>query len=221
LCQLDLQRESAVSELTDLAATWKAGSLALLETTKATFSAKSEFTQEEVGKCESVAESTMRTLVQFTSALRAAGLDSEADGKYHPLSPESKDAWAGVSALARAMRSVDGDADDVNYLLRARALENQLMEAVENGPKLSLANTKVSTLEKVRMISLLILVDASVFDPHGQTSRIDFSFPAESCISIEGNRNAKCAPIRARESSCKNKIAAIIDHYQVCRIVVF
>jgi dynactin 1 len=158
LVRLDLQRESAVSDLTELAATWKAGSLALLETTKAAFSAKSEFTQEELRKCESVAESTMRTLVQFSSSLRAADLNSETDGKYHPFSPESKDAWAGVSTLARAVRSVDGDADDVNYLLRARALENQLAEAVENGPKLSLANTKVSTLEKVRMICIFAYI---------------------------------------------------------------
>lgn len=157
LVRLDLQHESTVSDLTESAALWKEASLELLETMKETFSAKAEFTKKEVTKCESVAESTMRILAQFSSALRVANLNSEVDGKYHPLSPESKDAWEGVSILARAMRSVDGDADDVNYLLRARALENQLAEAVESVPKLSIANAKVSTLEKVRMLSLPFL----------------------------------------------------------------
>ena len=163
LVRLDLQRESTISDLTKLAVIWREASLELLEIVKKTFSAKAEFSKKEVTECESVADSTMRVLVQFSSALRAAGLNFDPDGKYHPLSPESKDAWEGVSSLARAMRSVDGDADDVNYLLRARALENQLAEAVESVPKLSNANAKVSTLEKVRMLSLLVFVDASPF----------------------------------------------------------
>lgn len=50
--------------------------------------------------------------------------------------------------LARTIRSKDGDEDDVNYLVRARTIENSLEDAVESVPELSLAKTKVSSLEK-------------------------------------------------------------------------
>ena len=50
--------------------------------------------------------------------------------------------------LARTIRSKDGDEDDINYLVRARTIENNLEDAVECVPELSLAKAKVSGLEK-------------------------------------------------------------------------
>lgn len=50
--------------------------------------------------------------------------------------------------LARTIRSKDGDEDDVNFLVRARTIENTLEDAVESVPELSLAKTKLSSLEK-------------------------------------------------------------------------
>jgi hypothetical protein len=124
----------------------------LVKIAQETFSAKDEFTKEDLVKCEAVADAAMRELAKFSSALRAANLTVESGEGYHPFSPEAKDAWEGISSLARTMRSIDGDADDVNYLIRAAVLENQLTEGVESGPKLSLANTKIGSLEKVSCI---------------------------------------------------------------------
>ena len=162
MIRLDLQQESTVSEMAELAVAWKDSSLGLSNITQEVFSVKRDFTLEDIKKCETAADDAMRLLAQFSSALRAANLNSD-DAVYHPLSPESKDSWEGISSLARAVRSVDGDADDVNYLLRARALERQLEDAVENGPKLSAADAKVASLEKVRMVDCAASLWPSLF----------------------------------------------------------
>ena len=46
-------------------------------------------------------------------------------------------------------RILDGDAEDVNYRICARAIENLLEEVVQNEPKLVIANSKITSLEKV------------------------------------------------------------------------
>ena len=186
LVQLDLQRESQVSELSAMSSTWQEASAALLRTVEETFLGKAEFTRDELMKCESAAENAMRELATFSSTLRAANLNAEND-HFHPLSPEAKDAWEGVSSLARAMRSVDGDADDVNYLLRAAALENQLAEGVENGPKLMQAQAKISSLEKVghfRAVSLCCFCSCPRLTHFSHVS-------VELVVSIEGDCNAE------------------------------
>merc|ERR1712194_798645 len=63
-------------------------------------------------------------------------------------SAEFGDSWGGICAIVSGVRSVDGDAEDVNYLMRARAIENQLAEAVQNEPKLVIASAKIACLEK-------------------------------------------------------------------------
>jgi len=64
------------------------------------------------------------------------------------LSPETSDPWESIVKLARKLRSSEGDADDINYLIRGKALEEQLSVAVENDAKLSISNSKVRSLEK-------------------------------------------------------------------------
>merc|ERR1712194_819723 len=63
-------------------------------------------------------------------------------------SAEFGDSWGGICAIVSGVRSVDGDAEDVNYLMRAGAIENQLAEAVQNEPKLTIASAKIASLEK-------------------------------------------------------------------------
>ena len=46
------------------------------------------------------------------------------------------------------MRSVNGDAEALNYLIRGREVEQRLSEAMHNDAKLSIANTKINVLEK-------------------------------------------------------------------------
>ncbi|CAB9517569.1 CAP-Gly domain [Seminavis robusta] len=102
----------------------------------------------DIRGCAADAEAAAKLLSQFSTVLRAAKLNSEEVGCYHPLSPEARDSWYGLSRLARSVRTVDGDEDDVNFLMRARSIEHRLSEAVANEPKLSLANSKVTSLEK-------------------------------------------------------------------------
>ncbi len=54
-----------------------------------------------------------------------------------------------MTEIVSQVRGVDGDPEDVNYLMRARAIENQLTEAVENEPKLEEATSRIASLEKV------------------------------------------------------------------------
>jgi hypothetical protein len=161
----------------------------------------------------------MRELAKFSSALRAANLTVESGEGYHPFSPEAKDAWEGISSLARTMRSIDGDADDVNYLIRAAVLENQLTEGVESGPKLSLANTKIGSLEKV---SCIPAVDC-VFRDSSQYTRSTFifllGFP-ELVVSLEGDCDAKCSHFRAREGASKIELVTFTQEHQVIGFVV-
>ncbi len=60
------------------------------------------------------------------------------------LSPETTDPWAGVIEISRKV----GEADDLNYVVRGRNLEDQLVVAVENDAKLAIAESKVKSLEK-------------------------------------------------------------------------
>jgi uncharacterized protein YeeX (DUF496 family) len=51
--------------------------------------------------------------------------------------------------MTQKIRSIDGDVEDVNHYVRAYRIETQLREAVENQPRLVIANQKVVALEKV------------------------------------------------------------------------
>jgi hypothetical protein len=64
------------------------------------------------------------------------------------LDPEINDPWEAIKTLARQVKNTTGDADEINYLIRGRNLEEQLSVAVENDAKLSIANTKIRSLEK-------------------------------------------------------------------------
>ena len=106
-------------------------------------------TEDLLQSCEAATDEVVKLVSQFAAALRSANLHTTEDNKFHPFSPEVADVWEGVTQLARSIRSIDGDKDDVNYLLRAREIEHSLEDAVESQPKLALAESKVANLEKV------------------------------------------------------------------------
>jgi len=85
---------------------------------------------------------------KLLTLLRASKKDDSEGIKSESLSPEISDPWEAIKALARKVKSSVGDADDVNYLIRGRNLEEQLSVAVENDAKLSIAHTKIRSLEK-------------------------------------------------------------------------
>jgi hypothetical protein len=107
--------------------------------------------------CESEADNCLRELAGLNQFMRSENMNPAEDERCHPLCPEVEDAWDGVVNTVRMIRSIDGDADDINCLIRAEALERRFADAVENEPKLSLANAKIADLEKVCTLALKVV----------------------------------------------------------------
>jgi dynactin 1 len=153
LVNLDITNDKLVMEVEELISALTADSRVLLETVKdvllSTGGAK---------PCEAAVDSSLRGLVKISAILRASKLNANEDGSYHAFSPEADDTWERLSGLARDVRAVDGDVDDVNYLLRARQVEQRLDLGIENEPKLESAVTKISSLEKVRFLVYSLIV---------------------------------------------------------------
>ena len=111
---------------------------------------------EGLQACDDTVEAAAKLMSKVSSVLRAAKLNNQESGVFHPLSPEAEDSWRSLSRLAKRVRSIDGDEEDTNFLMRARSIEHRLSDAVANEPKLSLANSKVTSLEKVRSSMYLV-----------------------------------------------------------------
>ena len=148
MSQLDVSNEKVVTELEGAALMWKNSSDTLVESVAALFANKGEVKLANVSVCEAAADVVLKAMAQFMSSLRAADLNAEDEVPPHPLSCEGLDPWAGMSNLTQNVRSVDGDADDVNFIVRTSSIEQRLVTAVESEPKLATANTKIATLEK-------------------------------------------------------------------------
>lgn len=150
LAMLDLKNEKLISTLSDEFAPLVSESETMLNAVRELLSPGGSGSAE---KCRNAAEATLRALAKVSSVLRAEHLAPNEGERPHAISPEADNAWHGVSSLARAVRAVDGDSEDVNFLLRAHAIEHQLGDAVEKEPLLVAAQTKVASLEKVRVTS--------------------------------------------------------------------
>lgn len=139
--------------------------------------------------CGSEADKLLRELAGLTAFMRSENMNPTEDERCHPLCPEVDDAWDGIVSVVRVIRSIDSDADDINCLLRAESLERRLAEAVENEPKLTLANSKIVDLEKVCTLVLRVVNHHHL--PHDMS--LNHTASTEFVSSIERNRNAKCS----------------------------
>lgn len=148
LAKLDVLDETIVASLSEAADIWTASSDDLLGNIYNMLLAEDGLTAESVGACIAATDEVVRVVSHFATVLRSANLMDAENNKFHPFSPEIADVWEGVTMLARAIRAKDGDEDDVNFIARAKAIENSLEDAVESVPELSLAKTKVASLEK-------------------------------------------------------------------------
>jgi dynactin 1 len=148
LAHLDVLDETIVAGLSEAAAIWRGSSDDLLGNIYNMLLSEEGLTPEAVGSCESATDEVVRVVSHFAAVLRSANLTDASDYSFHPFSPEVADVWEGVTMLARAIRSKDGDAEDVNYLVRARNIEHALEDAVEAVPALTMSNAKVASLEK-------------------------------------------------------------------------
>jgi dynactin 1 len=148
LAALDVQDDNIVADISGVADRWRAAADDVMNSVFTLMSSENGITANQLAICESGTDEVLRLVSQFAALLRTANLNVTADHRFHPFSPEVADVWEGVTMLARSIRRKDGDDEDVNYLVRARAIEHRLEQAVEKEPKLALSNAKVASLEK-------------------------------------------------------------------------
>ncbi|KAG7359168.1 CAP-Gly domain containing protein [Nitzschia inconspicua] len=148
LSHLDVLDETIVAGLSEAADIWRTSADDLLGNVYNMLLSEDGLTPESVTACKIATDEVVKTVSHFATVLRSANLTDANDGSYHPFSPEVADVWEGVTLLAKAIRGKDGDAEDINYLVRARTIEHSLEDAVEAVPSLALANSRVASLEK-------------------------------------------------------------------------
>ena len=127
---------------------WKEAAASLMNSIKSLLSSPQEAAEEIVKDAESKADGTLRCVVKLSSALRSAKIVAEEGKKAHSLSPEVDDPWKGVASVVRKVRIINGEEEDINYILRAHAVESKLSEAIDSESKLEVAKNKVARLEK-------------------------------------------------------------------------
>lgn len=196
LAMLDVRNDKLVEEMSASVKEWKAESKNMLAAVRELL-----LSSGNLQLCQTTAGKTLRLLAKLSSALRSAKLNQDDENRFHALSPEADDAWENISRLARSTRSIDGDKDDVNFLARAHVIERRLGDAVENEPKLALANTKISSLEKVRTKKL----SCELYESYVRIFLNCSLCTAESIFSFEGDCYAKRPSFRTREACCEIK----------------
>lgn len=157
LASLDVQKSNDISTLSSGTGSLRVACDELLANIRTALLEGDGIAADGLQACDGTAEAAAKMMSKLSSVLRAAKLNNHENGVFHPLSAESKDTWDGLSRLAKHVRSIDGDEEDTNYLMRARNIEHRLSDAVANEPKLSLANSKVASLEKVGCCQVLVL----------------------------------------------------------------
>jgi dynactin 1 len=153
LSGLDLSDSDILASLDELSDQFQYGSKSLFECVKTALSKKS-VNSEDLTNISSLLEKVLTSVRLLAALVRKAELDQHDTKHHHYLSAEFGDSWLGVTEIVSQVRNVNGDPEDVNYLMRARAIENQLAEAVENEPKLAIADAKIAGLEKVSKLNI-------------------------------------------------------------------
>ena len=148
LARLNVNNKKIVKEFEGVATEWMAVSKLLLDSIKAMFTSKTAFKVATLVHCETASDVVIKILSKLSSSLRAADLNADIDADAHPFSSEAKDQWSGITRIAQSVRAIDGDKDDVNFIVRAQNTEQRFAEAIENEPKLDAATLRIAILEK-------------------------------------------------------------------------
>jgi dynactin 1 len=144
LANVDVTNTEVVTDLSASMSHWVESSDKMIKEVQSLITSEGSHLEE----CQAACDSTLGHLTKISSSLRSANLNPNDDESFHALSPEVEDSWFRLTTLIRSVRSKDGDDEDVNFLLRTRAIETQFDEAVADVPKLSLASAKAANLEK-------------------------------------------------------------------------
>ena len=144
---LQLSDIDVLVSLDELSIQFQNGSKSLFECVKTTLSTKS-VSNVEVAEFSSLLDIVISSVRLLAALIRKAELDKFDAKHHHYLSAEYGDSWMGVTEVVSQVRQVNGDPEDLNYLMRARSIESQLADAVQNEPKLVIADAKIVSLEK-------------------------------------------------------------------------
>ena len=147
LSTLKLEDGEVLDSLCSLSNQYRSKCSALMECIKTAFGDKS-VSSDNVDACSSILDEILSLIGQLSALLRKVDLSASGQSTFHCLSPEFGDSWGGVTEIVAQVRAVDGDPEDINYLFRARAIEQQLADAITNEPKLLIATTKIASLDK-------------------------------------------------------------------------
>ena len=122
-------------------------SLDLFAYVETLFSKKEIFASNmiEVQSKTDATSTLMARLLSFTRSQKHEDIEQNKDSI---LSPELSDPWECVKSIITNVKSRTGDLDEINYVIRAKKLEDQLSAAIENDAKLAIANSKIRSLEK-------------------------------------------------------------------------
>jgi len=147
LSGLEISDTETLESLNELAGQYQSASSELFDYVKTTFTQQS-VSIEDVDKCSPLLDEVLSITRKLSALLRKANIEEHKTSSFHQLSPEYGNAWGGITNIIAQVTSVDGDPEDVNYLMRARTIEQQLSDAVQNEPKLEVATSKIGSLEK-------------------------------------------------------------------------
>ena len=145
LTSLDVQNSNTISEIEEGVISWKTCSTGMVEFIRSLLLSS----DGDLNACSRSVDETLKEMAKLLQILRSAKLNPTDDESFHALSPEVQDPWQRISMLVRSIRAIDGDHEDVNYLIRARDIERHLEQAIDKEPKLEQAEAKVSSLEKI------------------------------------------------------------------------
>jgi dynactin 1 len=198
---LDLNDNDVLTSLDGLSDQYRICSKSLFESIKTALSEQT-ITSVDVTNFSSLLEKVLSTVRLLAALVRKAELDQSDMRRHHFLSAEFGDSWLGVTEIVSRVRKVNGDPEDVNYLMRARAIENQLTDAVENEPKLANANATIVSLEKVSRLHRPALV---------QPPFLKFS-PITTSYHTSYYRNFHLDP---RKSKCRT---AVLQNWRLCSL---
>ena len=199
LSNLRINDTDVLISLDELSDRFQNDSKTLFECVKTALS-KQSITSVDVTEFSSLLEKVLSSVRLLAALARKAELDQYESERHHCLSAEFGDSWLGVTEIVSQVRIVNGDPEDVNYLLRARAIENQLADAVGNEPKLAIADAKNASLEKVSRLN-----------------RSDFGVGSAIISHIHSNNlfksNYRNFYLGPKKSKCKT---AVFQNWRLC-----
>lgn len=145
LAGLDVMESTVDENITKHAREWKKASEELFQLIEATIKGPVVYLGK-VQECETLADTTIHCISRLRSFLRSMSGTIYEELSIHALSPETNDPWGGIIELSKSISGIG--TNDLNYMRRGNSLEEQLSVAIENDAKLSIANTKLKSLEK-------------------------------------------------------------------------